>query len=159
MTCQELGHDFGLGHVNETFEDPNTGSCMDYTNDPDGGSGGGSLSDANNMHPNQHDYDLISSIYAHTDSTTTVAAMFREIATESVRVRGINEILFDADQWGTPVKFNDKGLPTVFVLRVPGSDHAGDHHEVHHVLWAPEEPEEARQLREIEQRDINPGSN
>src|SRR5688500_3128599 len=32
VTCQEVGHDFGLGHVNENFNDPNTGSCMDYSN-------------------------------------------------------------------------------------------------------------------------------
>ena len=39
VACQEIGHDFGLGHVNETFTDPNTGSCMDYTNDPSGTAG------------------------------------------------------------------------------------------------------------------------
>ena len=143
VTCQELGHDFGLGHVNETFTDPNTGSCMDYTNDPDGGAGGGSSNDPNNMHPNQHDYDLVATIYAHTDSTTTVGAMFQDIATESVRVKGLQEILSDADQWGTPIRFNDKGLPTVFIMKVaPEHDQHGD--RVTHVLWAPEPIEESR---------------
>jgi hypothetical protein len=37
VTCQELGHTFGLGHTDETFNNANQGTCMDYTNDPDGG--------------------------------------------------------------------------------------------------------------------------
>ena len=37
VICQEIGHTFGLGHVNVRINTPNTGSCMDYTNDPDGG--------------------------------------------------------------------------------------------------------------------------
>jgi hypothetical protein len=72
VMCQEIGHTFGLGHVNEVFNDPNTGSCMDYTNDPDGGAGGVSSSDPSNEHPNTHDYELLASIYAHTDGSTTV---------------------------------------------------------------------------------------
>lgn len=139
VTCQELGHDFGLGHVNEVFTDANTGSCMDYTNDPDGGAGGVSSNDPNNMHPNQHDFDMIASIYAHTDSTTTVGAMFQDIASESVRVQGLQEILLDAGQWGTPVRFSAQGLPTVFVLTI-APEHEGAPHgaEITHVLWAPE---------------------
>lgn len=69
VMCQEIGHDFGLGHVNENFSDPNTGSCMDYTDNPAGGGG-----EPNNEHPNQHDYDQLASIYSHLDSTTTVNA-------------------------------------------------------------------------------------
>lgn len=165
VTCQEIGHDFGLGHVNETFTDPNTGSCMDYTNDPDGGAGGGSSSDPNNMHPNAHDYALLESIYAHLDSTTTVGAVFERIASESVRVKGLEEILADAGQWGMPVKFNDRGQPTVFVMPV-APNHEGDHDEedggygkpgleVVHVLWAPEDPFEGRgpQDPELDPRD------
>jgi hypothetical protein len=68
VSCQEVGHTFGLGHVNENFNDPNTGSCMDYTNDPSRNDGSGT-----NEHPNQHDFDQLASIYAHLDSTTTVA--------------------------------------------------------------------------------------
>lgn len=65
VICQEIGHNFGLGHVNEIFNNPNTGSCMDYTNDPDGGAGGASPTDKNNMHPNAHDYSLINSKHNH----------------------------------------------------------------------------------------------
>jgi hypothetical protein len=74
VTCQEIGHDFGLAHVNETFNDPNTGSCMDYTNDPNGGAGGVSPSDPSNEHPNAHDYNLLSNKYTHVHSTASVTA-------------------------------------------------------------------------------------
>lgn len=65
VICQEIGHNFGLGHVNEVFTNANTGSCMDYTNDPDGGPGGGSATDPDNMNPNAHDYALINSRHTH----------------------------------------------------------------------------------------------
>jgi hypothetical protein len=67
VMCQEIGHDFGLDHQDETFNNPNLGSCMDYTNDPDGGPGGASNSDPANEHPNKHDYDQLEDIYAHFD--------------------------------------------------------------------------------------------
>ena len=36
VMCQEVGHDFGLDHQDENFDNANLGTCMDYTNDPDG---------------------------------------------------------------------------------------------------------------------------
>jgi hypothetical protein len=65
VLCQEIGHNFGLGHVNEVQTNANTGSCMDYTNDPDGGPGGGSNTDPDNMNPNAHDYALVNSKHIH----------------------------------------------------------------------------------------------
>ena len=61
VTCQEIGHTFGLDHQDEVFDNPNLGTCMDYTNDP-----------STNQHPNQHDYDELVTIYSHLDSSTTV---------------------------------------------------------------------------------------
>lgn len=34
VTCQEVGHTFGLDHRDENFDNGNLGTCMDYTNDP-----------------------------------------------------------------------------------------------------------------------------
>ena len=61
VTCQEVGHTFGLDHQDENFGNPNLGTCMDYTNDP-----------STNQHPNAHDYAELETIYAHLDSTSTV---------------------------------------------------------------------------------------
>jgi hypothetical protein len=63
VMCQEIGHTLGLGHVNENFDDPNTGSCMDYTNNPD--------ASPNNWYPNQHDYEQLETIYSHTGESNT----------------------------------------------------------------------------------------
>ena len=66
VTCQEVGHTLGLDHQDENFNNSNLGTCMDYTNDP-------SRNDelANNLHPNQHDYDELALIYAHLDASNT----------------------------------------------------------------------------------------
>ena len=61
VICQEIGHNFGLGHVNVVFGNRNVGSCMDYTNDPDGGGAYG----PSNMRPYAHDYALINSKHNH----------------------------------------------------------------------------------------------
>jgi hypothetical protein len=60
VVCQEIGHTFGLNHQDENFDNPNLGTCMDYTSDP-----------STNTHPNNHDYDQLATIYAHLDSTNT----------------------------------------------------------------------------------------
>ena len=61
VSCQEVGHTFGLDHQDTNFDNPNLGTCMDYTNDP-----------STNQHPNKHDYDELVTIYSHLDSTTAV---------------------------------------------------------------------------------------
>jgi hypothetical protein len=58
VTCQEIAHDFGLDHQDENFNNPNLGTCMDYTNDP-----------STNQHPNAHDYEELDIIYAHLDGS------------------------------------------------------------------------------------------
>lgn len=70
VTCQEVGHTFGLAHQDETFDNTNLGSCMDYTNDPDGTISG----QLSNLDPNRHDYEELALIYSHLDSTTTLAS-------------------------------------------------------------------------------------
>ena len=75
VMCQEIAHDFGLAHQDENFSNANLGSCMDYTNDPDGGAGGASSNDQSNEHPNAHDFQQLVTIYnGHVDSSTTVGA-------------------------------------------------------------------------------------
>lgn len=61
VMCQEVGHMLGLDHQDEAFDNPNLGTCMDYTNDP-----------STNQHPNQHDYDQLLAIYSHLDGVNTI---------------------------------------------------------------------------------------
>lgn len=68
VMCQELAHDFGLDHQDEIQNNANLGSCMDYTDDPDGGAGGAVNTDPSNEHPNAHDYEQLETIYAHAES-------------------------------------------------------------------------------------------
>ncbi len=67
--CQEVGHTLGLDHQDEIFNNANLGTCMDYTDDPDGKL----KNQPSNEHPNQHDYDQLGTIYAHLDSATTLS--------------------------------------------------------------------------------------
>ncbi len=60
VMCQEVAHTFGLSHQDVTFDNVNLGSCMDYTDDPDGTIDG----ELSNEYPNQHDYDQLETIYA-----------------------------------------------------------------------------------------------
>jgi len=61
VMCQEVGHAFGLDHQDENFTNTNRGTCMDYTDDPDGGDAFG----PSNLQPNDHDYVQLASIYSH----------------------------------------------------------------------------------------------
>lgn len=73
VMCQEVGHTFGLGHVNESYDTKNEGTCMDYTDDPDGGSGGVVPDDPSNEYPNAHDHGMLTELYGrHSDGTSTV---------------------------------------------------------------------------------------
>ncbi len=72
VMCQEVGHGFGLDHQDEIFDNPNLGTCMDYTSNPGG--------PPSNEHPNAHDYAQLETIYAHLDSFTTVSQSIARIA-------------------------------------------------------------------------------
>jgi hypothetical protein len=60
VMCQEVGHTWGLDHQDESGADFHT--CMDYATNPD----------ADNTHPNRHDYEELAIIYSHLDATTTI---------------------------------------------------------------------------------------
>jgi hypothetical protein len=64
VTCQEIGHTFGLDHQDENQTNTNLGSCMDYTRDPDGSIN----NQLSNEYPNAHDFEELAIIYTHDDS-------------------------------------------------------------------------------------------
>ena len=65
VMCQEVGHTFGLDHQSTDGSSLNT--CMDYYSNK-------SSSDTLSIHPNQHDYDELVTIYSHGDSSTTIGS-------------------------------------------------------------------------------------
>lgn len=115
VICQEIGHNFGLGHVNEVNNNPNTGSCMDYTNDPDGGPGGASPTDPSNMNPNSHDYALINSKHNHTGSAMLLPGFESEMEREAempAALRAFDPVKLS--ELGTLVKIGDGGRTEVY---------------------------------------------
>lgn len=105
VTCQEVGHTFGLDHQDENFNNLNLGTCMDYSNDPSGTAGtNGTL---NNEHPNAHDYEQLASIYAHLDGSTTVGQRTNPSANAPGQA--------DKDpNWGVLVRTTNGGRTSLF---------------------------------------------
>jgi len=120
VMCQEIAHDFGLDHQDENFDNPNLGSCMDYTSSP--------LGPPSNEHPNAHDYEQLQKIYSHLDSSTTVGAAPPASA-------GVD--LNNPSEWGRLVRSQAAGRVQVFERDLQGGGKL-----VTHVTWA--DPEHDR---------------
>jgi hypothetical protein len=135
VTCQEIGHDFGLAHQNEIFNNRNTGSCMDYTNSASGGVVNGFDYGPSNEHPNQHDYDMLVSIYNHTESAASTNFGVREVGKSATAGRSLpKEGSGDtAAEWGVATHRDGKGRPDQFERRLPDGTIM-----ITHVLWSPD---------------------
>jgi len=72
VVCQEVGHIFGLDHQDEIFNNPNLGTCMDYTNVPAGGNVGNLNYGVSNLRPNTHDFIQLEEIYSHLETASTL---------------------------------------------------------------------------------------
>ncbi|OHA88898.1 MAG: hypothetical protein A3C70_02035 [Candidatus Zambryskibacteria bacterium RIFCSPHIGHO2_02_FULL_43_14] len=97
VMCQEIGHTLGLDHQDEIFDNPNLGTCMDYTNNP-----------STNQHPNQHDYDQLEAIYAHLDNVNTISS------SNSVNRRQDVD-LDNPSAWGKAIKKDKQGRNSLHV--------------------------------------------
>ena len=134
VTCQEIAHDFGLDHQDEGFNNANLGSCMDYTNDPDG--------PPSNEHPNSHDFEQLQTIYGHLDSSTTIASALAAtdfgIRTPGGRAPAApiadNESGDSPAEWGRAIHRDGLGRPDIFV-----KDLGAGHKKITHVFWALDE--------------------
>ncbi len=145
VMCQEIAHDFGLGHQDEKHDNPNLGSCMDYTQQPAGGLGfdqNGVAMDYGpaNTVPNAHDFAQLESIYAvvegapagspgHVDGTTTVKQRVGAVA--SVGAGSSIDTGNGPQDVGKPVGHDEHGRPNTFV-RYTGPDTL----VLTHVYWA-----------------------
>ncbi len=113
VMCQEVGHIFGLDHQDEDFGNPNLGTCMDYTSDP-----------STNQHPNAHDYEMLETIYAHLDTTTTIGSSTTPQAKSDIDLDG-------PPQWGKVLKKSKNGKVSLYERDL------GDGHKVFtFVFWA-----------------------
>ena len=108
VICQEIGHDWGLDHQDESGADLNT--CMDYADALD------------NPDPNAHDYDQLETIYAHLDSTNTAAPMPAGFANADLHAQA---------SWGRKVSESADGRSALFVR-----DFGGGNRVLTHVTWA-----------------------
>lgn len=107
VMCQEVGHTFGLGHQDENFSNPNLGTCMDYTSDPDGTISG----QLSNLHPNAHDYDELALIYTHLDSYGTSFAAVPSGPGKS----GLASLdVSDPSEWGAVLRRDGAGHPSLY---------------------------------------------
>ena len=132
VACQEIGHDFGLDHQDEAFGPPNLGTCMDYTNDPDGGGAYG----PSNQHPNAHDYSMLNTIYNHNDGFTTASAStnfgIRSVGQRPSAGPQSEEAIGDSPaEWGRAIHRDGQGRPDVFV-----KDLGPNRKAITHVFWA-----------------------
>jgi hypothetical protein len=116
VMCQEVGHDFGLAHQDENFDNANMNTCMDYTSDPE-----------SNQHPNAHDYALLVDLYTHLDTTNTASA---QLAANTPPAMG--QIDFSSPgQWGRLMGQSQNGRHAVYEL-----DFGNGNKVVTDVFWA-----------------------
>ena len=131
VMCQEIAHTFGLDHQSTNGSSQNT--CMDYFSNT-GANAGSTVS----TRPNAHDFQELSIIYQHLDSTTTVASL-AAAATSS-------EVTNDPNSWGMLVSQSPNGRSSTYergnsdgtksvthvywteeaAVRCPGCDHRYD---------------------------------
>ena len=125
VMCQEVGHDFGLGHTSENGSSQNT--CMDYYRNT-------SSSDWTSTGPNQHDFDQLR-VQHH--ASLSPADTF----TEALRAGGpFSDTDLNAPwQWGTPIEWDPEGRPVTFILDRDSSA-MGDE-VITYVTWSDTPPE------------------
>jgi hypothetical protein len=136
VMCQEVGHDFGLGHQDEDFDNQNLGTCMDYTSAP-----------ASNQHPDAHDFAELEEIYTHFDDGSDGGG--GNCNPRSPKCSGGQQPppAFDMDlpgvaQWGRLVRTSPDGGQSLFV-----QDFGNGFRVYTHVTWTLEVAAQARGRR------------
>jgi hypothetical protein len=125
VVCQEIGHTFGLDHQDENFDNPNLGTCMDYTSNPDGPPA--------NTSPNRHDYDELGIIYNHLDGGGggggTCHGRFCRGGVPA------NVDMSDPREWGRVVETDGQGRPILYMR-----DFGNDNKFFTHIYPVPDRP-------------------
>ncbi|MEO6151764.1 MAG: hypothetical protein ABIT09_04705 [Croceibacterium sp.] len=139
VACQEIGHDFGLDHQDEAFDNYNLGTCMDYTNYPDGGIHGVVDYGPNNIGLNPHDNEELNIIYltpvTSNDGYSSANSLSYPPSSSTTRGQPLQD--FEAGsgdgpaEWGRPVRRDTKGRPDMFIHDFPDGRKV-----ITHVFWA-----------------------
>ena len=95
VMCQEVAHTFGLDH--QSTDGSSLDTCMDYFSNT-----GPNATSTLSTKPNAHDFDELNIIYAHPDSTTTVAALTSPAASSS-------DVTDDPNSWGQLMSQSPEG--------------------------------------------------
>lgn len=123
VMCQEVGHDFGLGHTSENGSSQNT--CMDYYSNT-------SSTDWTSTGPNQHDFDQLNTQHHFTGSVRPPLAIEVPLAFDSRELGDMN----DESQWGEAIEFDGQGRGVIYERHL-GTDREGNEHAIlTHVYWA-----------------------
>lgn len=120
VICQEVGHTFGLDHQNESFGNPNLGTCMDYTSNPSGPPA--------NVKPNTHDFDEIAIVYNHGDTFNSSSGP-GPITNPARLPAGLD--LNEPSHWGALIRQSHGGRTAVYELNLGAGRKI-----VTHVIWA-----------------------
>lgn len=115
VICQEMGHTLGLDHQSTDGTSLNT--CMDYYNNT-------SNADTLSTHPNAHDYEELSIIYSHLDTTTTLKS--------SIVTKPSNALESESpSDWGKEVSYDAKNHRSTFEKDLGNGDKV-----ISLVIWA-----------------------
>ena len=124
VMCQEVAHTFGLEHQSTDGSSQNT--CMDYFSNT-----GSNATSTQSTKPNAHDFFQLNAIYAHLDSTSTVAQIGAEVAAmHQGPAAAHRDISDDPNSWGQLVRQSSSGRSSTY-LRENGDGSRN----VTHVFW------------------------
>ncbi len=124
VVCQEVAHTFGLDH--QSTDGSSQNSCMDYFSNT-----GANATSTLSTKPNQHDFDELNLIYAHLDSTTTVAMIAAQVAAFSQGpAAAVRDISDDPQSWGQLVRQSPNGRSSHYER-----ENGDGSRNVTHVYW------------------------
>jgi hypothetical protein len=108
VVCQEVAHTFGLDH--QSTDGSSQNSCMDYFSNT-----GANATSTLSTKPNAHDFAQLNTIYAHLDSTSTVAMVAAEVAVMNHGAGAANrDISDDSQSWGQLVRQSANGRSSYY---------------------------------------------
>lgn len=120
VMCQEIAHTFGLDH--QSTDGSSQNSCMDYFSNT-----GANAGSAASTRPNKHDFDQLNLIYAHLDSSTTLASMKATLHSMG------DDVTDDPVSWGALMRQSADGRSSVYEQY-----HRNGSKSLTHVYWTEE---------------------